>query len=84
MKDSTHLPKAIAKRYGVGLPKVLDWIKRNELGAVNVASDPSGRPRWRVRDCDLLAFEMKRMNRPQPPITSRVRRTPAGEVPRVF
>ena len=84
MADKTHLPKTIAARFGVGLPKVLGWIQRGELGAVNVANKTTGRPRWRVRDCDLLAFELRRHNRPVEQAITRIRRTPAGDVPRRF
>jgi len=84
MKDATYLPRDIAKRFGVGLPKVLGWIQRGELGAVNIASTTEGRPRWRIRDCDLLAFEMRRLSRPPEPSFTRIRRTPAGDVPRRF
>jgi len=83
-KDSTYLPKDIAKRFGVGLPKVLGWISRGELGAVNVANTTETRPRWRIRDCDLLAFELRRMSRPPEQAITRIRRAPAGDVPRRF
>jgi hypothetical protein len=51
---------AIAKRYSVNCDKVRLWIKNCELAAVNVATRPTGRPRWRIAAADLLAFEARR------------------------
>ena len=81
MADKTHLPKTIAARFGVGLPKVLGWIQRGELGAVNIASSTTGRPRWRVRDCDLLAFELRRHNRPAEQAIKPIRRAQHSDAP---
>ena len=56
----------IAERYGVSAHTVLAWIARHELRAVNVArSANGGKPRWRITEEGLLAFEEKRT--PGPP-----------------
>ena len=39
---------AIARRYQVGLAKVLDWIGTGVLPAINVASTSSTLPRWSI------------------------------------
>lgn len=72
MDDRTFKPKDIAQRFAVGVHKVLRWIAAGELGAVNIASKPGGRPRWRIRAGDLLAFELRRANvKPIAPIRRR-------------
>ena len=54
----THLsPPQIARWLGVGHEKVLRWIRSGELRAINLAAKRSGRPRYRVRVADLVAFE---------------------------
>lgn len=54
-------PPAIAKRYGVSVRKVIGWIDRGDLIALNLAENPNGkRPRYRVRLADLEAFEQRR------------------------
>ena len=57
-------PPAIAKRLGISPEKVLTWIARGELRAVNVADKMEGRPRWRIAPADLAAFEAGRAARP--------------------
>ena len=54
-------PPEVAKRYGVSTRKVIGWIDRGELVALNLAENPNGqRPRYRVRLADLEAFEQRR------------------------
>lgn len=59
---STFAPRQIAERYGVDHGKVLRWIESGELKAVNVATRVGGRPRWRVSEESLAAFEQARTN----------------------
>jgi hypothetical protein len=66
-------PPQLAERYGVDPNKVLGWIRRGELAAVNVATTTGGRPRWRVSPEALAAFEAARAAGPAPHIT-RIRR----------
>ena len=56
----SYTPPAVADRYGVSPEKVIGWIKAGELRAVNVAATTGGRPRWRISEADLLAFENRR------------------------
>ena len=41
-------PPTFAKSRGVKSDKVLHWIKTGELAAVNFATSPGGRPRWKI------------------------------------
>ncbi len=77
---SWHTPPQIARRYGIGLPKVLGWIKRGELRAVNVADRADGQPRFRVSPTDLAIFEQRRSATPEPKVTRRRRRLPDGVI----
>jgi len=57
-------PPAVAERYGVDVHKIIGWIRRGELHAVNVG-DGSQRPRYRISPADLAAFEAARSATPQ-------------------
>jgi transposase len=50
-------PADVATRLGVGVGKVLGWIKRGQLRAIDVASEPGPgkRRRFRVKPADLAA-----------------------------
>ena len=71
MRDSTcesattgYTVANVAARYRVGLHKVLAWIARGELLAVNVASTASRRPRWLILPEHLQDFERRRSAQP--------------------
>lgn len=53
-------PAQLAARLGVATRKVHSWIRAGELRAVNIATDPNGRPRWVIDMADLQAFEQRR------------------------
>jgi hypothetical protein len=53
-------PPQVAERYRVSAEKVIGWIRAGELRAVNVAARAGRRPRWRIGEADLLAFEQRR------------------------
>jgi transposase len=53
-------PTAVAKLYGVGIGKVLAWIKSGDLKAVNVATNRSQRPRWAISPDAIAEFERLR------------------------
>lgn len=69
-------PPAIAERYGVDPAKVLCWIRRGELRAVNVATNNGGRPRYRISPADLAVFEAARAVTPPAPRIRRRRADP--------
>ncbi len=53
-------PNDIASKYGVDVKKVHFWIERGELGALNLAARPDGRPRYVILPDDLARFEQAR------------------------
>jgi hypothetical protein len=79
IQGKTHHVKDIAGRYSVAVDKVLDWIAKGELVAINVSTNPNGkRPRWRVTQEELERFEQSRATKPPAPKPpKRRRRSPA-------
>jgi transposase len=69
-------PPQIAKRFGVDAHKVLSWIRRGELRAVNVADRTGGRPRFKISPADLAIFEAARSAGPQPKVARQRRKNP--------
>jgi excisionase family DNA binding protein len=67
-------PPAVAEQLGIDAAKVLGWIRAGELIAVNVATNASGRPRWRVSRSALDQFLASRQAQPVVPTTARRRR----------
>jgi hypothetical protein len=58
-------PADVAERFGLAKPDgVYALIRSGQLAAVNVGSDPNGRPTWRIAEADLLAFLAARRPRP--------------------
>ena len=78
----TKSPSEIAQRFGVDHAKVLRWIDSGQLKAVNVATNPTGRPRWRVSDHSLAEFEQARAN--VPPLQPTRRRSAAPVTRRYY
>lgn len=52
-------PPQVAKLFGVNPDKVLSWIRKGELHAVNVTAN-GGRPKYRIASADLEAFKLRR------------------------
>jgi excisionase family DNA binding protein len=75
-------PPQIAKRYGCDVHRVLRWIRNGELAAVNVG-DGAMRPRFRISQEALEAFERRRSAGPEPKV-SRVRRRRDPQVKEYF
>jgi hypothetical protein len=51
----------IRRRYAVTVHTVLGWIRSGELPAVNVGRRPGAKkPRWRITQQALEAFELRR------------------------
>jgi len=77
-------PAAVAARLGVGVGKVLGWIRRGQLRGIDVAAEPGPgkRRRWRVTLADLAAFEAARAtgHLPAPPVSVQKSRKPASTV----
>jgi hypothetical protein len=73
MSDVTWLsPPAIAKQLGIDPNKVLAWIRRGELVAINVAEKTSSRPRWKVSPAALEDFFRRRQCTPPEKVGRRV------------
>ncbi|MHC4176873.1 MAG: hypothetical protein ACYSWU_05170 [Planctomycetota bacterium] len=53
-------PPVLAKRWGIGHEKVLQFIRAGELRALDLASPDSTRPRYRIDVADVAAFEQAR------------------------
>jgi excisionase family DNA binding protein len=70
--------KNIRERFGVSEHTVLTWIHTGELRAVNVGRKAGAKkPRWRITQEALEAFEVLRTPTPVPPRVRR-RKRPAG------
>lgn len=77
-------PPAYAKRVGVKPEKVLSWIRSGELRAIDVSHNPGiGKPRFRIAEVDIIAFEERRTFQP-PAKPQRRRRKSTSEVPEYF
>jgi excisionase family DNA binding protein len=71
----------IQRRYGVTEHTVLGWVHSGELKAVNVGRTPKAKkPRWRITQEALEAFEQLRTTTPTPP-RARRRKQPADVIP---
>jgi hypothetical protein len=68
-------PPELARLKGIEPEKILVWIRSGELRAVNYATRPTGRPRWRIKAEDWLAFEERRAARPPAKVSRRPRRS---------
>jgi hypothetical protein len=66
----------LQRRYGVTVHTVLGWIRSGELRAVNVGRRPGAKkPRWRITQAALEAFELSRTPTPSAPKARRKKRT---------
>jgi excisionase family DNA binding protein len=71
---SNYTARQVAQRLGVSLKTVLAWIHAGELKAVNVGRTPHGRkPRWRISQAALDAFEALRTSGPPAPRSKRTK-----------
>ncbi|MGD0655107.1 MAG: helix-turn-helix domain-containing protein [Thermoguttaceae bacterium] len=67
----TYKPRDVAERLGVDVGKVLGWIKRGELRALNVVANQGRKARYRITPEELGIFELKRTIAPAPKVTRR-------------
>lgn len=71
----TYNVRDICNRYNVNEHTVLAWIHSGELKAVNVGVAPGKKkPRWRITEAALLAFEESRAATPPQPRSRRRRK----------
>jgi excisionase family DNA binding protein len=77
--SSTLSVRDLCERFGVGEHTVLGWINRGELRAINVGRHlDAKKPRWRITQAALEAFEQLRT--PTPPLRSTRRRKRSADV----
>lgn len=67
--------KDLCERFAIGEHTILGWIKRGELKAINVSRKQGGRPKWRITEEALAAFEQLRTPTPTPSQTRRKRQS---------
>jgi hypothetical protein len=73
-------PPALARLWGVEPSKILGWIERGELAAINGASSTAGRPRYLIDRRDIEAFEQsRRVSTPAPRSPRRKRSAPGAK-----
>lgn len=82
-------PRQLARHWGIHIDKVLAFIRSGTLAAFNVASPQSSRPRYRISDEAVQAFELERAAYPsavknEPPHSRRRRRRPSTTGRRYF
>jgi excisionase family DNA binding protein len=76
--SSTYSVRDLRERYGVSEHTVLQWIRSGELRAINVGRRPGAKkPRWRVTQAALDAFEAARTPTPSAPGARQRRPRPA-------
>ena len=59
MPNTSMTPPEVARRLRVSPEKIIGWIRRGQLVAVNVSN--GRRPRFVIRLDDLLRFEQTRL-----------------------
>jgi excisionase family DNA binding protein len=67
-------PPALAKKLRVHPDKIAQWIRTGELVAVNIATTPNGRPRYKIREEEVERFLESRSTKPPAPKPKRRRR----------
>ncbi len=79
----TYSVRDICDRYGVGEHTVLGWIRSGDLRAINVGrSVKAKKPRWRITEEALAAFELRRTPDPPQPKTRKKRRKSSSVIER--
>jgi hypothetical protein len=79
-----HTIRDVMTRYCVTEATVLGWIHAGELPAINVGRKPGAKkPRWRITQAALDAFEAKRAASVAP-APARPRRKSDGYVPTFY
>jgi len=78
---STLSVQDVSERFGVGQHTVLGWIRSGELRAINVSRHlASKKPRWRIPESAISAFETLRTTAPPVPRMRRRRRRDEPEL----
>ncbi len=61
----------LCRRWRVGADKIRAFLRRGELVGVNVATNLSARPQWRITRESVDLFERRRISAPVPKPTRR-------------
>ena len=70
VRDRTELDQGglsvadLCRRWKAGAQKIHGFIRRGELNAINIASNLSSRPQWRITRESVKAFERRRSSAP--------------------
>jgi hypothetical protein len=56
----------LCRRWKVGPDKIRGFLRRGELIGVNLASNLSGKPQWRITPESVEEFEERRSSKPLP------------------
>jgi hypothetical protein len=73
--DAGYSVADLCRRWKIGEDKVRAFLRKGELVAVNVATNLSGRPRWRITPESVEQFERRRSSAPPPRPVRRRKRT---------
>lgn len=70
-------PPALSRRWGVNTAKIYALIASGEIAAINLAVDPNGKPRMRIKLTEVDRFEASRSTKKPEPLPRRRRRIAA-------
>ena len=77
---ATYTVPELADRWAVDQHKVLRWLHSGELRGLNLATNRSGRPRWRVSAEAVQLFELSRSSGPTPKVARPRRQKAEGYI----
>ena len=69
----TFSPGQLATNLGITVDKVLSWIRSGQIDAIDVSTDRSGRPRYRIDAEAIAKFKASRNPKPLPKPTRRTK-----------
>jgi hypothetical protein len=58
--------RSLAAYWKVSVNKIRKWLASGQLVGVNLATNPAGRPQWRITAASVEAFEARRTSAPTP------------------
>jgi hypothetical protein len=64
----------LCRRWKVGADKIRAFLRRGELIGFNVATNPGGKPQWRITAESVERFEQRRSSAPPPKRAARRRK----------
>ena len=74
--ERSMTPREFGHTYRMSKDRVLDLIRRGELGALNLAMVRAGRPRYVITPSHVAAFEAARQVATQPKASRRRKKAP--------